>query len=72
MLHLYQYILLFHTIASLMAAIPATFMYAVVSTYILQAQEGLSLSISIAYPVGIIFAAVCFGLYYYNIIYKKQ
>ena len=48
MLHLYQYILLFHTIASLMAAIPATFMSAVVSTYILQAQEGLSLSISIA------------------------
>ena len=55
-----------------MAAIPATFMSAVVSTYILQAQEGLSLSIFIAYPVGIIFAAVCFGLYYYNIIYKKQ
>lgn len=55
-----------------MAAIPATFMSAVVSTYILQAQEGLSLSISIAYPVGIIFAAVWFGLYYYNIIYKKQ
>ena len=58
-------------IASLMAALPATFMSAVVSTYILQAKEGLNLSTTIAYPIGIIFAAVCFGLYYYHIIYKK-
>lgn len=61
----------FPRVASLMAALPATFMSAVVSTYILQAKEGLNISISIAYPAGIIFAAVCFGLYYYNIIYKK-
>lgn len=58
-------------VASVMAAAPATFMSAVVSTYILQAKEGLHLSISVAYPAGIIFAAVCLGLYYYNIIRKK-
>ncbi len=48
---------------SLLSAIPATFMSAVSVTYILMAPEGLRLSRSIAYPVGIIFAAACF--YYY-------
>ncbi|WP_342305080.1 carbon starvation protein A [Methanolobus sp. ZRKC5] len=40
------------------ATLPATFMTAVVTTYILQAPEGLSLPISISYPIGIICAAV--------------
>jgi len=46
------------------AIIPATFMSAVSCTYILMAEEGLKLSISIAYPAGIIFAALCFGLFW--------
>ncbi len=50
-------------IASLMAAIPATFMSAVSMTYILQASEGFKLSTSIAYPVGIVFAAACLVLF---------
>jgi len=44
--------------------VPATFMSAVSSTYILQAPEGLQLSTSISYPVGIVFAVVCVALYY--------
>lgn len=44
-------------------SIPATFMSAVASTYILQAKEGFQLSTQIAYPVGIAFAAVCFLLF---------
>lgn len=46
-----------------MAAIPATFMSAVSVTYILMAPEGFKLSTSIAYPVGLAFAAGCFGLF---------
>jgi carbon starvation protein CstA len=41
------------------AAIPATFMSAVSLTYILMAPEGFKLSSTIAYPVGIVFAAAC-------------
>jgi len=48
---------------SLMSAIPATFMSAVTSTYILVAKEGLRLSTKIAYPLGLVFAAVCLGIY---------
>lgn len=44
--------------------VPATFMSAVSCTYILQAPEGLQLSTSISYPVGIIFAVCCVALYY--------
>ncbi|MBI9096218.1 MAG: carbon starvation protein A [Sphaerochaeta sp.] len=40
----------------LMASIPAAFMTAVVTTYILQAPEGFSLPTIISYPVGIIAA----------------
>jgi len=39
-----------------MASIPAAFMTAVVTTYILQAPEGFSLPTTISYPVGIIAA----------------
>lgn len=45
------------------ASIPATFMSAVSMTYILMAPEGFKLSTTIAYPAGIIFALLCFGLF---------
>ena len=48
---------------SLLSAVPATFMSAVTSTYILVAKEGLRLSTSVAYPLGLMFAAACFGIY---------
>lgn len=53
-------------ISSLMAALPATFMSAVSCTYILYADEGFKLSTKIAYPVGIIFAVVCFAIYLFR------
>ncbi|XMB85179.1 carbon starvation protein A [Mycoplasmatota bacterium WC44] len=46
----------FHYICS----VPATFMTAVVTTYIIIAPEGLTLSTSIGYPVGIIVAIASF------------
>lgn len=49
----------FHWIAS----IPAIFMTAVVTTYILQAPEGFGLSISVSYPAGIICSVAAFGLF---------
>ncbi len=59
-------------IASLTAALPATFMSAVVATYILQAKEGFGLSTTISYPVGVIFALICFGVYYFKIVQKSS
>ena len=50
-------------IASLMAAIPATFMSAVSITYFFQAPECLGLSTAIAYPVGIVAAALFLGIF---------
>ena len=50
-------------IASLMTAIPATFMSAVSMTYILTAREGFGLGSAIAWPAGAGFAAACFILY---------
>ena len=50
---------------TLVTALPATFMSAVSLTYILMASEGFRLSSSIAYPAGIVFAAVLFGVYVY-------
>ena len=44
---------------SLITALPAAFMSAVSVTYILMAEEGFGLSAGIAYPVGVIFAALC-------------
>ncbi|MDC7225027.1 MAG: carbon starvation protein A [Spirochaetales bacterium] len=46
-----------------MATLPATFMTAVVVTYIFQAPEGFGLSTSISYPVGLIAAAALFVLF---------
>ena len=48
---------------SLLTALPATFMSAVSLTYILMADEGLSLGSGIAYPAGIVFAGVCYVIY---------
>ena len=48
---------------SLMTAIPGAFMSAVTLTYILMAGEGFGLSATIAYPAGIVFAAVLFVIY---------
>ena len=45
------------------ASIPATSMSGVSMTYILMAPEGFKLSMTIAYPVGILFALLCFGLF---------
>lgn len=54
---------------SLLTALPATFMSAVSLTYILMSGEGFSLSSSIAYPAGAVFAAAVFGVYMY--MYRK-
>lgn len=53
------------------ATIPAVFMTAVVTTYILQAPEGLRLSTSISYPVGIATAIVIFALFLFKVVNKK-
>ena len=44
-------------LASLLTALPATFMSAVSMTYILMAPEGFRLGAQIAYPAGCVFAA---------------
>ena len=49
--------------ASLLTALPATFMSAVSMTYILMAKEGLRLGAAVAYPIGIVFAAALFAVY---------
>ena len=49
--------------ASLLTALPAAFMSAVSSTYILMAEEGLSLGAGAAYPAGVCFAAALFVIY---------
>lgn len=56
---------------SLIAAIPAAFMSAVTSTYILMADEGLRLPQSIAYPLGIAFAAACAAVFFVRSFMKK-
>ena len=58
-------------IASLITAIPATFMSAVSVTYILVAQEGFKLSYSIGYPVGLV-AAVLMATNYVMMIRHKD
>ena len=52
--------------ASLMCALPATFMSAVSMTYILQASEGFRLPTSIAYPAGLLFAAACLAVFFFR------
>ncbi len=53
-----------------LTALPATFMSAVSMTYILMAKEGFKISQTIAYPIGIIFAAACFAIFAYRF-FKK-
>ena len=50
-------------LASLITALPATFMSAVSMTYILMADEGFRLGAGIGYPAGIAFAAILFFIY---------
>lgn len=45
------------------ATIPATFMTAVITTYIIIAGEGFNLSASIGYPLGIVTAILAFSLF---------
>lgn len=56
---------------SLIAAVPAAFMSAVSSTYILMADEGFRLSGQIAYPAGIGFTVLCLGIFFVQV-YQKQ
>ena len=51
-------------------AVPATFMSAVSMTYFFSAPECLHLSTAIAYPVGIVLAALFLGIFLYST--KKQ
>ena len=48
------------------ASIPATFMTAVVTTYIIVAPEGFKMSESIGVPVGIVVATVLFAFFLYK------
>ena len=57
---------------SLLAAVPAAFMSAVCSTYILMADEGLKLPQSIAYPAGIAFALGCAAIFALRVWRKKE
>jgi carbon starvation protein CstA len=52
------------------AAVPATFMSAVSSTYFVYAKECLNLGTAVAYPVGIIVAALFLGIFLFTI--KKR
>jgi len=54
------------------AVIPATFMTAVISTYILIAPEGFHISQSIAYPVGIITALGTMATFLYVVSRRKK
>lgn len=55
-----------------LTALPATFMSAVSLTYILMAKEGFKISQTIAYPIGIIFAAACFAFFAYRFIGSRK
>ncbi len=54
-----------------LTAIPAAFMSAVTSTYILMAPEGLRLSAAISYPIGILFALGC-SLWFVRYILRQK
>ncbi len=57
---------------SFIAAVPATFMSAVTTTYILQAEEGLRLPSSVSCPAGVVFAAVFLLLYLKSTFWRKS
>jgi len=54
------------------ATIPATFMTAVCTTYILMAPEGFELATTIAYPVGIVAAVATFCAFVFYLIPKAN
>ncbi len=56
---------------SLLCAVPATFMCGVSCTYICMAEEGFRLSQTVAYPIGLIFAAICAAAYVYHLGKKR-
>lgn len=58
--------------AWLIAAVPATFMSVVTTTYILQAKEGLQLSTDISYPAGFCFAALFLFLFLRITVFRKN
>ena len=57
---------------SLVTALPAAFMSAVSTTYILMADEGFRLGAGVGYPVGIVFAVACFAFYLTKLNRAKQ
>lgn len=57
---------------TLITALPATFMSAVSMTYILMAKEGFSIESKVAYPSGVFFSLVCFGIYVYAFIKRNK
>lgn len=56
---------------SLIAALPAAFMTAVSVTYILIADEGFRIGLSVAYPAGILAAAAAFAIFAARALRKK-
>ena len=56
--------------ASWVATIPAVFMSAVCSSYILQAKEGLKLDANISNIIGLVFALVCLFLFVTRVYFK--
>ena len=57
---------------SVLCAVPAAFMSGVSCTYILMAEEGFGLSLTVAYPVGAVFALSCTALYTFKASGKKN
>ena len=58
--------------ASLLTAVPATFMSAVSMTYILTAEEGFGFPIAVARPAGAVFAAILLAVYLVLMTRKKS
>ena len=58
--------------AYVVALLPAIFMSAVTTTYLLQAPEGFGLSTDITYPAGIAFAVLFTGLFVRAFILRKR
>ena len=58
--------------AYVLALLPAIFMSAVTTTYLLQAPEGFGMSTDITYPAGIGFAILFTGLFVRAFILRKR
>lgn len=68
----YLYRKMDNKMVSLIAAIPATFMSVVTATYILQAEEGLKLPVSVSSPAGVVFAVIFLLLYLKSTFWSKS